>query len=101
MNCIEMGMSLGMMNSGGSSHKPPPSSSAGALPDDEDNVIDYGEISAVGEDGETGGADVDENYNYFQYWREPIPSVQEIEDDVTSVSWLLFSTYLSFFYPLF
>ncbi|KAI5700811.1 hypothetical protein M8J75_003066 [Diaphorina citri] len=89
MNCIEMGMSLGMMNSGGSSHKPPPSSSAGALPGDEDNVIDYGEISAVGEDGETGGADVDENYNYFQYWREPIPSVQEIEDDVTSATNLL------------
>lgn len=92
MNCMELGLSMGLMNqssggapggnprqqqgSGGGSHL-----ACGEDDDDEDDtVIDYVSGGEQGDSNTTSsGGGVDENYNYFQYWREPIGELSDEE----------------------
>uniref|UniRef100_A0A8D8WYR6 Serine/threonine-protein phosphatase 4 regulatory subunit 1 n=1 Tax=Cacopsylla melanoneura TaxID=428564 RepID=A0A8D8WYR6_9HEMI len=72
--------------------------------DEEDQVIDYSgggvvgriETSGVveteargGRGASEGGEMMDENFNYFHYWRDPIPSVSDVEEIMANSTNLL------------
>ncbi|KAL1457033.1 hypothetical protein WDU94_001710 [Cyamophila willieti] len=67
--------------------------------DEEDQVIDYsgsgGSVEITGGGGGGNGdsaettGEMDENFNYFQYWRDPIPTVGDVEETLANSTNLL------------